>query len=41
MRRGDRNGLSTKLIANCTLDEINQGFDDSKSGKTTKPVIIF
>jgi aryl-alcohol dehydrogenase len=30
-----------KLITDYTLDEINQGFDDSKSGKTSKPVIIF
>ncbi|MFC5931096.1 NAD(P)-dependent alcohol dehydrogenase [Cryobacterium melibiosiphilum] len=30
-----------KLITDYRLDEINDGFADSKSGKTSKPVIIF
>jgi len=30
-----------KLITDYRLTEINQGFEDSKSGKSTKPVIIF
>ncbi|MGO2749569.1 MAG: NAD(P)-dependent alcohol dehydrogenase [Pseudoclavibacter sp.] len=30
-----------KLIKSYSLDDINQGFEDSKSGKTTKPVIVF
>ena len=30
-----------KLITNYSLAEINQGFEDSKTGKTSKPVIIF
>jgi aryl-alcohol dehydrogenase len=30
-----------RLVRNYTLDEINQGFADSKSGETVKPVIIF
>ena len=30
-----------KLMRNYTLDEINQGFTDSASGETVKPVIVF
>jgi len=30
-----------KLITNYSLEEINQGFEDSKTGKTSKPVIVF
>jgi aryl-alcohol dehydrogenase len=30
-----------KLVSDYRLDDINQGFEDSKSGKTIKPVIIF
>ena len=30
-----------KLITDYTLDQINQGFDDSKPGKTSEPVITF
>jgi aryl-alcohol dehydrogenase len=30
-----------KLVSNYTLSEINQGFADSKSGVTVKPVIVF
>ncbi|MCU1543910.1 MAG: NAD(P)-dependent alcohol dehydrogenase [Microbacteriaceae bacterium] len=29
------------MIADYTPDEITRGFDDSTSGKTSKPVIIF
>jgi aryl-alcohol dehydrogenase len=30
-----------KLVSDYSLEDINQGFEDSKSGKTIKPVIIF
>jgi aryl-alcohol dehydrogenase len=30
-----------KLVTDYALDDINQGFADSKSGKTIKPVIVF
>ena len=30
-----------KLVQDYTLEEINQGFEDSRAGKTIKPVIIF
>ncbi|MHA7292019.1 NAD(P)-dependent alcohol dehydrogenase [Pseudarthrobacter sp. MDT1-22] len=30
-----------KLVNDYVLDDINQGFEDSKSGKTIKPVIVF
>jgi len=30
-----------KLVNDYALEDINQGFEDSKSGKTIKPVIIF
>jgi aryl-alcohol dehydrogenase len=30
-----------KLVKDYTLDDINQGFEDSKKGITTKPVIIY
>ncbi len=30
-----------KLISDYKLEDINQGFEDSKSGKTIKPVIVF
>ncbi len=30
-----------KLVNDYALDDINQGFEDSKSGKTIKPVIVF
>lgn len=30
-----------KLVKNYSLADINQGFEDSKTGKTTKPVVIF
>jgi len=30
-----------KLIADYSLDQINQGFEDSKSGKVVKPVVIY
>jgi aryl-alcohol dehydrogenase len=30
-----------KLVSNYSLSEINQGFADSKSGVTVKPVIVF
>jgi len=30
-----------KLVGDYRLEDINQGFEDSKSGKTIKPVIIF
>jgi aryl-alcohol dehydrogenase len=30
-----------KLVSDYVLEDINQGFEDSKSGRTIKPVIIF
>lgn len=30
-----------KLVSDYAIDDINQGFEDSKSGKTIKPVIVF
>ncbi|WP_312183188.1 NAD(P)-dependent alcohol dehydrogenase [Arthrobacter sp.] len=30
-----------KLVQDYTLEQINQGFEDSRAGKTIKPVIIF
>lgn len=30
-----------KLVKDYTLEDINQGFEDSKAGKTIKPVVVF
>jgi aryl-alcohol dehydrogenase len=30
-----------KLMRNYTLDTINEGFEDSKTGVTIKPVVVF
>jgi aryl-alcohol dehydrogenase len=30
-----------KLMKNYSLEDINVGFEDSASGKTVKPVVVF